>query len=80
MLYPGLEDIVDELLNHDIAFSHDGEVDLCDKNGLVIASAEMLLKEQKIAINPIDDSSEQIFVRAGYKTVSDKDFNINMVI
>lgn len=80
MLYPGLEDIVDELLNHDIAFSHDGEVDLCDKNGLVIASAEMLLKEQKIAINPIDESSEQIFVRAGYKTVSDKDFNINMVI
>ena len=80
MLYPGLEDIVDELLEHDIPFSHDGEVDLCDKNGLVIASAEMLLKEQKIAINPIDVSSEQIFVRAGYKTVSDKDFNINMVI
>ena len=79
MLYPGLEDIVDELLDHDIAFSHDGEVDLCDKNGIVIASAEMLLREQKIAINPIDESSEQIFVRAGYKTVSDKDFNINMV-
>ncbi len=80
MLYPGLENIVDELLEHGIPFSHDGDVDLCDKNGLVIASAEMLLKEQKIAINPIDITSEQIFVRAGYRTVSDKDFNINMVI
>ncbi len=80
MLYPGLENIVDELLENKIPFSHDGDVDLCDKNGLVIASAEMLLKEQMIAINPIDESSKQIFVRAGYKVVSDKEFNINMVI
>lgn len=55
-------------------------MDLCDKNGLVIASAEMLLKQQMIAINPIDESSKQIFERAGYKTISDKEFNINMVI
>lgn len=80
ILYPGLESIVDELLEHNISFSHEGDVDLCDKNGLVIASAEMLLKQQMIAINPIDESSKQIFERAGYKTISDKEFNINMVI
>ena len=80
ILYPGLEYIVDELLEHDIPFSHDGEVDLCDKDGIVIASAEMLFKERKIAINPIDENSKQMFLRAGFKTISDKEFNISMVI
>lgn len=78
-VYPGLENIVDVLLDNGISFSQDGEADLCDKDEVVIASAGMLLKEQKIAINPVDDNSRKVFIRAGYKVISDTEFNINMV-
>lgn len=78
-VYPGLENIVDMLLDNGVPFSHDGEADLCDKDEVVIASAEMLLKDKKIAINPVDENSRKVFVRAGYKVISDKEFNINLV-
>lgn len=76
-MYPGLEDIVDQLLDNNIPFNHDGEVDLQDKDGIVLASAGMLLKEQQIAIDPTDYESEKVFERAGYKVISSQDFNIN---
>ena len=76
-MYPGLEDIVDQLLDNNIPFNYDGEVDLQDKDGIVIASAGMLLKQQQIAIDPTDFESEQVFKRAGYKVISSVDFNIN---
>ncbi len=56
-VYPGLENIVDMLLDNGVPFSHDGEADLCDKDEVVIASAEMLLTDKKIAINPVDENS-----------------------
>lgn len=78
-VYPGLENIVDALLDNGISFSQDGEADLCDKDNVVIASAGMLLKDKKIAINAVDDNSLKVFIRAGYKVISDKEFNINLV-
>lgn len=47
MYYPGLEDIIDQLLDHNISFSHEGDVDLTDDDGIVIASAQMILSELK---------------------------------
>lgn len=76
-MYPGLEDIVDQLLDNNIPFNYDGEVDLQDKDGIVLASAGMLLKQQQIAIDPTDFESEQVFKRVGYKVISSVDFNIN---
>ena len=76
-LYPGLEAIVDQLLDYNISFSHDGEVDLQDKDGIVLASAGMLLKDQHLAIDPVDFDSEQVLKRAGYRVISSIDFNIN---
>lgn len=76
-MYPGLEDIVDQLLDNNIPFNYDGEVDLQNKDGIVLASAGMLLKKQQIAIDPTDFESEQVFKRAGYKVISSVDFNIN---
>ena len=76
-LYPDLESIVDQLLDYNIPFSHDGEVDLQDKDGIVLASAGMLLKDHHIAIDPVDFDSEQVLKRAGCRVISSKDFNVN---
>lgn len=78
-LYPGMESIVEQLLDHNISFSHEGDVDLLDKDGVVIASAEMLLKDYHIAIDPVDEDSRQIFERAGYKVISSNEFSIELL-
>lgn len=79
VLYPGHEKIVELLLDHNIPFSHEGDVDLLDKDGIVIATAGMLLKDYKIAIDPVDDDSKQIFERAGYKVISSNEFSIDLL-
>ena len=79
LFYPGLESLVDELLDNDIEFSFDGDVDLLDPNGVVIATAGMLLKEYNIAIDPVDDDSKNIFERAGYKVISSDEFNVELL-
>lgn len=78
-LYPGLESIVDLLIDNGIPFSMDGDVDLSDHNDLVIASAGMLLREPKIAINPVDEDSAVKFKAAGYKVVDSASFNLSMI-
>jgi hypothetical protein len=74
-----LENLVDELLDNNIEFSLDGDVDLLDPNGIVIASAGMLLDQYKLAINPVDDDSKNIFERAGYKVISSDEFNVELL-
>lgn len=80
MYYPGLEDIVDQLLDNNISFSHDGDVDLTDDDGIVIASAQMILSELKIAIESVDEQSSETFISCGYQVISVSDFNINNII
>ena len=80
MYYPGLEEIVDQLLDHGISFSHEGDVDLTDEEGIVIASAQMVLREQKITIDPVDERSSEIFVRHGFRVIAASEFNINNII
>jgi len=77
--YPGLESIVDVLLDNNIEFSFDGDVDLLDPNGVVIATAGLLLDNYKIAIDPVDDDSKMVFERAGYRVVSSENFNIELI-
>jgi len=76
-LYPGLENIVESLLDNNIPFSHEGDVDLLDRDGIVIATAGLLLDSYKIAIDPVDEDSKQIFIRAGYKVIKSKEFSID---
>lgn len=75
--YPGLEWLVDLLLDHNIEFSHEGDVDLMDKNDVVLASAGMILRKQMIAIDPVDETSKAVFAAAGYKIMRSSTFNIN---
>jgi hypothetical protein len=78
-LYPGLENIVDELMENGIPFSHEGEVELLDEENCVIASAGMLLKEYKVAIDPVDSFSKQKLEEYGYKVINSQEFDISML-
>ncbi|MCD8293633.1 MAG: DEAD/DEAH box helicase [Clostridia bacterium] len=77
--YPGLEEIVDILLDNGIEFSHDGDVDLVDEEGIVIATAGMLLEKYKVAIDPAP-GTEEIFVAHGYEIMDSKGFNLKNLI
>lgn len=79
MYYPGLEGIVDALLDHDIPFSYEGDVDLLNEEGIVIASAQMILTEQKMVIDPVDEASEKVFADGGYKVITAADFSIDNI-
>lgn len=78
-LYPGMEDIVDILLDHLIPFSHDGEVELTNADNEVIASAAMIIDEPPIAIDPIDDNSKKAFEDNGYKVIAQDEFSIELI-
>ena len=78
-LYPGLESIVDLLLDNGIPFSMDGDVDLLDHNDMVIATAGLLLRKSKIAIDPVDDDSVVKFKAARYRVVDSTSFNLSMI-
>lgn len=79
MYYPGLEHIVDILLDHKIPFGTDGDVDLTDSDGIVLASAGMIIRDLKIVIDPVDDNSESIFEAAGFKIFTAENFDINEI-
>jgi DEAD/DEAH box helicase domain-containing protein len=79
MYYPGLEDIVDILLDNNIQFGLEGDVDLTDSDGIVLASAGMLIRDSKVAIDPTDDNSKAIFESAGYTIIYSDNFDINEI-
>lgn len=70
---------MDLLLDNGIPFSMDGDVDLLDHNDVVIASAGMLLRNFKIAIDPVDEDSAVKFKAAGYKVVDSESFSLTMI-
>lgn len=78
-LYPGLERIVDTRFENNGPFSYERDVDLLNQDGLVIASAGMLLKEFKVAIESVDGDSKNVFETAGYKNIKAEDFDITML-
>ena len=77
-LYPGMEDIVDILLDNNIPFSHDGVFELTDEDNAVIASAAMIIDNPKIAIDPFDDNDKAVFAGKGYKTISQEEFSVEL--
>ena len=78
MLYPGMEDIIDMLLDNNIPFSYDGMCELTDDDNEVIACAELLVDRPLIAINPVGENDRRVFEEKGYKVVSKDEFNIEM--
>ena len=78
-LYPGLENIIDQLMDNNIQIDEEGDVALTDKDDMVIAEAGMLLREYHIAIDPVDNESKKILERAGYKVISSHEFSLDLL-
>jgi DEAD/DEAH box helicase domain-containing protein len=78
-LYPGMEDIVDILIDNNIPFSYDGVFELTDENNDVIASAAMIIDNPKIAIDPFSDEDRIMFEQKGYKVIKQEEFNIELI-
>ena len=78
-LYPGMEDIVDVLLDNNVPFSHDGVFELTNEDNAVIASAAMIIDNPKIAIDPFDDNDKAVFTDKGYKTISQDEFCVELI-
>jgi DEAD/DEAH box helicase domain-containing protein len=79
MYYPGMEDIVDILLDHHVPFSREGMCELTDDDNTVIASAAMLIDSPKIAIDPTDENDRKVFEEKGYKVISQDEFNVELL-
>ncbi|MBR7067526.1 MAG: hypothetical protein IKI28_04330 [Bacteroidales bacterium] len=75
-----MENIVDLLLDHNVPFSHEGEVELTDERGVVIASSQMIIDNPKIAIDPASESDREVFEQHGYNAISLSEFTINMIV
>ena len=76
-LYPGLENIIDLLMDNQIPIDEEGNVALTDEDDVVIAEARMLFMDKKIAIDPLDKESENVFITNGFKIVRSEEFDIN---
>ena len=76
-LYPGLENIIDLLMDNQIPIDEEGNVALTDEDDVVIAEARMLFMDKKIAIDPLDKESENVFITKGFKIVRSEEFDIN---
>ena len=79
MFYPGMEDIVDILIDHNVPFSHDGMCELTDDDNEVIACADLLVDSPLIAINPASENDRKVFEEKGYKAITKEEFNIGII-
>jgi DEAD/DEAH box helicase domain-containing protein len=78
-LYPGMEDIVDILLDNNVPFSHEGVFELTNDDNEVIASAAMIIDNPKIVIDPFTDNDQIVFEQNGYKVIKQNEFNVELI-
>ena len=78
-LYPGMEDIVDILLDNNVPFSHEGVFELTNDDNEVIASAAMIIDNPKIAIDPFTDNDQIVFKQNDYKVIKQDEFNVELI-
>ncbi len=78
--YPGLENIVKQLVEHHVKFNPEGGFSIFDDEGVLIAEADLGFEESKIVINPFSDDDRDAFIKNGYKVIDPSEFDIELVI
>ena len=76
--FPGLEDIVTDLVNHHIQFDTEGGFDL-QEDGVIIASAAIKLQDKDVVIDDFDEETAETFRKHGFKVYTTETFNINAI-
>lgn len=78
LYFPGLENIVMELVNNKIPFDTDGGFSVMDENGQVAMEAAIKIEGKDIVIDDFSDRPEayDYFVAHGYQVYTPETFNI----
>lgn len=78
LYFPGLEDIVKELVNNNIPFDTDGGFSIMDEDGQVAMEAAIKIEGKDIVIDDFTDRQEayDYFVEHGYQIYTPETFNI----
>jgi DEAD/DEAH box helicase domain-containing protein len=81
LYFPGLEDVVKELVSNQVRFDTDGGYQLTDEEGIIIAEAAIKIEGKNIVIDDFSGREEDVvkFESHGYKVIDGNSFNINEV-
>lgn len=79
LYFPGLEDVVTQLVENGVAFDTDGGFELTDSDGIVIAEAAIKIEGKNIVIDDFAGRADvaKVFRDNGYVVIDKSDFNIN---
>lgn len=81
--FPGLEEIVGQLLDHGVAFDHDGGFELEDDEGVsIIAEAAIGLVGRNVVIDNFEGREDEVeaFRAKGYTVIDAAGFDINVLL
>ena len=78
LYFPGLEDVVKELVNNNIPFDTEGGFSMMNENGQVAMEAAIKIEGKDIVIDDFTDRQEayDYFVEHGYQVYTPETFNI----
>lgn len=79
VFFPGLEDIVTQLVENHIDFDTEGDFALKDADGIILAEAAIKIQDKDIVIDDFTDreADVQLFREHGYTVITKNNFNIN---
>lgn len=76
---PAMEPVIRALVNKGIWVNPDGETAIVNEDGEVVAEADLVVREKKIAVNLWDEDQRKIVEKLGYKIFTVDNFNIDEV-
>ena len=74
-----MEPIIRALANKGIWINPDGETAIVNEDDEVVAEADLVVREKKIAVNLWDEGQEKVVENLGYKVFTADNFNIDEV-
>ncbi len=78
ILFPGLEEVVKQLIQNKIGFNTDGGFELIE-NEIIVAEAAIKINGKNIVIDNFDEETATIFKDRGYQVFNSNTFNISTI-
>ena len=74
-----MEPVIRALVNKGIWVNPDGETAIVNEDDEVVAEADLVVREKKIAVNLWDEGQRKVVENLGYKIFTADNFNIDEV-
>ena len=78
ILFPGLEDIIEQLVQNEIPFNTEGGFELIE-NEIIIAEAAIKIEGKDIVIDNFDNETIKMFTERGYQAITPENFSIDNI-